>query len=148
MKKHVVTPRLGLSVLAISSALLLGACGKSNEPTTAGEKLDAAISTVEKKSETAGQDMKQGIDAAKASTAGAIDTVKAETQDAAITTKVTAELARDPELSALKIDVDTRSGTVVLKGSAPSEAAKDRAVTLARAVSGVVSVENQLRVGS
>lgn len=148
MKKNVVTPRLGLSVLVISSALLLGACGKSNESTTAGEKLDAAISTVEKKSEAAGQDMKQGIEAAKASTADAVDTIKAQTQDAAITTKVTAELARDPELSALKIDVDTRAGTVVLKGSAPSEAAMDRAVTLARAVSGVVSVENQLRVGS
>jgi hyperosmotically inducible protein len=158
MKKHAVTPRLGLSVLAISSALLLGACGKSNEPTTAGEKLDAAISTVEKKSEAVGQDMKQGLEAAKASTAEVVDTIKAETQDATITTKVTAELARDPELtaelardpelSALKIDVDTYAGTVVLKGTAPSESAKDRAYTLARAVSGVVSVENQLRVGS
>jgi hyperosmotically inducible protein len=148
MKKHAVTPRLGLSVLAISSALLLGACGKSNEPTTAGEKLDAAISTVEKKSEAVGQDMKQGLEAAKASTAEVVDTIKAETQDATITTKVTAELARDPELTALKIDVDTYAGTVVLKGTAPSESAKDRAYTLARAVSGVVSVENQLRVGS
>jgi hyperosmotically inducible protein len=148
MKKHAITPRLGLSVLAISSALLLGACGKSNEPTTAGEKLDAAISTVEKKSEAVGQDMKQGLEAAKASTAEVVDTIKAETQDATITTKVTAELARDPELTALKIDVDTYAGTVVLKGTAPSESAKDRAYTLARAVSGVVSVENQLRVGS
>lgn len=148
MNKHAVTPRLGLSVLAISSALLLGACGKSEEPTTAGEKLDAAISTVEKKSETVGQDVKQGLEAAKASTADAVDTIKAETQDATITTKVMAELARDSELSALKIDVDTHAGTVVLKGSAPSEAAKERAATMARAVSGVVSVENQLRVGS
>lgn len=147
MKKHAVTPRLGLSVLAISSALLLGACGKTDEPTTAGEKLDAAISTVEKKSETVGQDLKQGMDAAKAGTADTVDTIKAETQDATITTKVTAELARDPELSALKIDVDTNAGAVVLKGTAPTEAAKDRAVTLARAVSGVVSVDSQLRVG-
>ncbi|HRA62207.1 MAG TPA: BON domain-containing protein, partial [Burkholderiaceae bacterium] len=129
MNKHIVTPRLGLSVLAISSVLLLGACSKSNEPTTAGEKVDAAISTVEKKSEAVGQDMKQGMEAAKAGTAEAVETVKAETQDAAITTKVTAELARDPELSALKIDVDTNAGTVVLKGTAPTEAAKDRAVT-------------------
>ncbi len=148
MKKIAVTPRLGLSVLAISSALLLGACGKTNEPTTAGEKIDSAISTVEKKSEAIGAEVKQGMEAAKAGAAEAAGTVKAETQDVTITTKVTAELARDPELSALKIDVDTHAGAVVLKGTAPNEAAKDRAVTLARAVSGVVSVESQLRVGS
>lgn len=147
MKKFAVTPRLGLSVLAVSSVLLLGACGKSDQPTTAGEKLDAAISTVEKKSEAVGQDVKQGMEAAKAGTAEAVDTIKAGTQDASITSKITAELARDPQLSALKIDVDTHAGAVVLKGTAPTDAAKDRAVTLARAVSGVVSVDNQLRVG-
>ena len=146
--KTAVTPRLTLSVLAVTAALALAACGKADEPTTAGEKLDAAISTVEQKSEEVGKDMKQGLDAAKAGTAEAVDTLKAESQDASITTKVTAELARDPELSALKIDVDTHAGAVVLKGTAPSDAAKDRAVTLARAVAGVVSVESQLRVGS
>lgn len=147
MKKHAVTPRLALSVLAISSALLLGACGKTNEPTTAGEKLDSAISTVEKKSETMGTDLKQGMEAAKAGAATAVDAAKAETQDVSITAKVTAELARDPELSALKIDVDTHAGKVVLKGTAPSDAARSRAVTLTRTVTGVVDVDNQLRVG-
>jgi hyperosmotically inducible periplasmic protein len=131
----------------VASALLPGACGKSDQPTTAGEKRDAAISTVEKKSEAMGQDMKQGMEAAKAGTTEAVDTIKAGTQDASITSKITAELARDPQLSALKIDVDTHAGAVVLKGTAPTDAAKDRAVTLARAVSGVVSVDNQLRVG-
>jgi len=147
MKKYAVTPRLGLSVLAISSALLLGACGKTNEPTTAGEKLDSAVSTVEKKSEALGADVKQGMEAAKTGAADAADTAKAQTQDASITTQVNAELARDPELSALKIDVDTNAGKVILKGSAPSDAARDRAVSLAKAVSGVVNVDNQLRVG-
>jgi hyperosmotically inducible periplasmic protein len=147
MKKFAVTSRLGLPVLAVAFTLLLGACGKSDQPTTAGEKLDAAISTVEKKSEAMGQGMKQGMEAAKAGTADAVDTIKAGTQDASITTQITAELARDPQLSALKIDVDTHAGAVVLKGTAPTDAAKDRAVTLARAVSGVVSVDNQLRVG-
>lgn len=147
MKKYAVTPRLGLSVLAISSALLLGACGKTNESTTAGEKLDSAVSTVEKKTETLGTDMKQGMDAAKTGAADAVDTVKAQTQDASISTQVTAELARDPELSALKIDVDTQAGKVVLKGTAPSDAARSRAVTLTRAVSGVVDVDNQLQIG-
>lgn len=147
MKKHAVTPRLGLSVLAISSALLLGACGKTNNSTTAGEKLDSTISKVEKKSGAMGTDLKQGMEAAKTGAADAVDAAKGETQDVSITAKVTAELARDPELSALKINVDTNAGKVVLKGTAPSDAARDRAMTLAKAVSGVVDVDNQLRVG-
>ncbi len=156
--KFAVTNRHTLSVLAVASALALTACGKTEEPPTAGERLDAAIATVEQKTEAVGREVKQGLDAArtgtadavdavKAGTADAMDAVKAETADARITTLVSAELARDPELSALKIDVETQAGKVLLKGSAPSGAARDRAVTLARAVSGVVGVDNQLRIG-
>jgi len=66
--------------------------------------------------------------------------------DAVITTTVNAELAKDPSLSALKIDVDTTDGRVVLHGSAPTEIARERATTLASNVKGVVSVDNQLVV--
>lgn len=145
--KSTVTNRIGLSVWVIASALALAACGKTEQNSTSGEKLDAAISNVEQKTDSVGKDVRQGLDAARADTADAIDKLKAETQDASITTQVTAELARDPELSALKIDVDTHAGKVVLRGTAPSDAARNRAVTLVRAVSGVVDVDNQLRVG-
>ncbi|MET0517392.1 MAG: BON domain-containing protein, partial [Burkholderiaceae bacterium] len=53
-------------------------------------------------------------------------------------------LAKDSELSALSINVDTRDGRVALKGKAPTLAARDRATQLASAVKGVVSVDNQL----
>lgn len=145
--KSTVTNRIGLSVWVIASALALAACGKTEQNSTSGEKLDAAISNVEQKTDSVGKDVRQGLDAARADTADAIDKLKADTQDASITTQVTAELARDPELSALKIDVDTHAGKVVLRGTAPSDAARNRAVTLVRAVSGVVDVDNQLRVG-
>jgi osmotically-inducible protein OsmY len=67
-------------------------------------------------------------------------------QDAVITTSVNAELAKDRSLSATKIDVDTDAGRVALRGSAPSQAARDRATLLASSVKGVVSVDNQLTV--
>lgn len=145
--KSTITNRFAMSAVVVASALAMAACGKTEPDTTAGQKVDSAISTVEKKTEEVGKEVQQGMDAAKAGTANAVDTMKTGVNDASITTMVNAELARDPELSALKIDVDTQAGKVVLKGSAPSDAARDRAVTLAKAVSGVVDVDNQLRIG-
>lgn len=66
--------------------------------------------------------------------------------DAAITAQVSAGLAKDPTLSALKIDVDTRDGVVTLNGPAPTQEAKDRATAIAQGVKGVSSVMNQLSV--
>lgn len=145
--KSTIQHRFALSAYVVASALALAACGKTEPDTTAGEKLDSAISTVEQKTDALSKDVQQGIDAARTGTADAVDKLKVETNDASITTLVNAQLARDPELSALKIDVDTQAGKVVLKGSAPSDAARDRAMALAKAISGVVDVDNQLRVG-
>ena len=66
--------------------------------------------------------------------------------DAAITTKVNAELAADKDLSAIKIDVDTKDGVVTLTGPAPSAGARERATEIAKNVKGVTSVNNQLTV--
>lgn len=67
-------------------------------------------------------------------------------EDARITTTINAELARDKELRAMQINVDTTGGRVLLRGAAPNEVAVDRASQLASAVEGVISVDNQLRV--
>lgn len=69
-----------------------------------------------------------------------------KTRDAAITAQVNARLTGDSDLSALGIDVDTSGGRVVLKGSAPNTAARERATMLARGVDGVVGVDNELRI--
>jgi hyperosmotically inducible periplasmic protein len=66
--------------------------------------------------------------------------------DAAITTKVNAGLAADKDLSAVKIDVDTKDGVVTLTGPAPTAGARERATEIARGVKGVSSVNNQLTV--
>ena len=64
--------------------------------------------------------------------------------DAAITVAVNTALAKDQQLSMLRIDVDTVDGHVVLDGSAPDAAASQRATQLARNVDGVKSVDNRL----
>jgi osmotically-inducible protein OsmY len=74
--------------------------------------------------------------------------VAATADDIAITARIKTELAKDPSLSALRIDVDTREGLVSLTGSAPDNAARERATRVAAAVKGVLSVDNLLVVNS
>ena len=64
--------------------------------------------------------------------------------DTAITTRVKAKMAEDPAVSAMRIQVETLNGTVQLSGFAVSQAEKDRAGTLARGVSDVREVRNNI----
>jgi osmotically-inducible protein OsmY len=73
--------------------------------------------------------------------------MSAKIDDAMITTSVKAELAKDSNLSATRINVDTTQGRVMLNGTAPSNEAREHATTLAKNVKGVVAVDNQLKVG-
>jgi len=82
----------------------------------------------------------------KAATEKATQAITATAADISITAKVKAELAADPGLSALRIDVDTRDGRVALSGTAPTDTARERATSLAQSVQGVVTVDNRLLV--
>lgn len=68
--------------------------------------------------------------------------------DAAVTTAVKAKLARDPDVAAIEINVDTYEGVVTLHGSVKTAGAEGRAVQLARSVKGVVSVKSKLVIVS
>lgn len=129
-RKQLIIPLAG----ALFAALALTACDR-NDGTTVGQKVDSAGSQMAE----AGRD-------AKATTGEAVRNAGKAVSDAAITASVNAELAKDPALSALKIDVDTSNGRVALKGTAPDQAARDRATQLAQGVDGVTAVDNQLTV--
>lgn len=64
--------------------------------------------------------------------------------DAAITSKVKTALLADPDIGGLKINVDTASGVVKLKGEIKTMALRKKAESIARGVEGVKSVDNQL----
>jgi hyperosmotically inducible protein len=66
--------------------------------------------------------------------------------DAGITAKVKARLLADPDVSGLRIDVDTRDGIVTLSGTVGSAAEKARAVELVGKVDNVARVDNRLTV--
>ena len=132
-------------------------CSSDLDGQTAGQKLDSAVASTEQaaaeakaKAEAsmakAGDAMKDATQKAEASGAKTASSMAGKADDAAITASVAAELAKDADLSAIKIDVDTKDGNVTLYGPAPTAAARDKATTLAKSIKGVASVSNKLTV--
>lgn len=73
-------------------------------------------------------------------------TVGQNIDDANITAAVKAELAREKTSSLLRIDVDTNNRVVSLNGTVESREDRERAARIARSVSGVRRVINNLQV--
>jgi osmotically-inducible protein OsmY len=67
------------------------------------------------------------------------------TEDAAINSKVKLALAADEMVKAHHINVDTVRGVVTLNGTVNSAAEKAQAIKVARSVSGVVDVRDNLK---
>jgi hyperosmotically inducible periplasmic protein len=145
MTQHRATTLITI-LTAIAAAATLSACNRADDGRTAGQKVDSTVAKVEKKADEVQADMRAAGEKAKEGTAGAMDTVTVKAKDAVITTSVNAELAKDSQLSALRINVDTVEGRVALRGTAPDAASKARATTLAQRVDGVKAVDNQLTV--
>ena len=68
--------------------------------------------------------------------------------DTAITTKVKTAFAADPDVSALRVSVKTVNGRVNLTGQVKNQTEKQKAEQVARGVSGVMSVNNELTVSN
>jgi len=145
---------LALSIVALAA---LSACGKQDDGQTAGQKLDAALASTEKaaaeakaKAEAsmakAGDAMKDATQKVEASGTKNPGSLAGKADDLAITASISAEFAKDADLSAFKIDVDTKDGNVTLSGPSPTTAARDKATTLAKSIKGVASVSNKLTV--
>jgi osmotically-inducible protein OsmY len=64
--------------------------------------------------------------------------------DTVLTTKVKSVLLNDPSVSGLAVNVETFKGVVQLSGFVKTAAERAKAVELARAVSGVKEVKNDI----
>ena len=73
-------------------------------------------------------------------------TVGETIDDTTITTRVKTAMLNDPAVGGLRIDVDTFKGAVTLSGSVKSQAEKEQAIALARRVSGVTEVKDNLQL--
>ena len=140
--------RRPLLALACSAAVLLAltACNKADDGKTVGQSIDSGIAKTEQAAKDAGNAMKEASKDAQATGSQASTTMGEKIDDITITATVSTGLAKDPDLSAIKINVDTKDGVVTLNGPAPSAGAKDKATEIAKQVKGVTSVNNQLVV--
>jgi hyperosmotically inducible protein len=66
--------------------------------------------------------------------------------DVAITTQVKYELLESKKVDGLDVNVDVMNGKVKLTGWASSATERSKATELARAVKGVKSVDNQIKI--
>jgi osmotically-inducible protein OsmY len=119
---------------AVVASLGIAGCNKSDQ-TAAQRSADDTVAQVDQKARQLGNQAKDGM-----------QKMGDKVDDAVITASVKTEIAKDPDLSAMRVSVDTDNGRVALRGNAPSMAAKEHATTLATAVKGVASVDNQLSI--
>jgi len=68
--------------------------------------------------------------------------------DTTITTRVKTRFAEDPQVSVMRINVETLQGVVQLSGFATSSTEKSRATEVAQQVPGVQNVRNNIIVRS
>jgi hyperosmotically inducible periplasmic protein len=147
---EMIGQKSALAAVCCAAALLaLTGCDRAGDGSTLGQKMDSAVSKTKRAATEAKQDARDAV--ADASSKAKDDTRSMgaagdKPDDASITAKVNAGLAKDKDLSAVKIDVDTQNGVVTLSGPAPTATAKARAAEIARDVKGVSSVNNQLTV--
>ncbi|HYO12108.1 MAG TPA: BON domain-containing protein [Thermoanaerobaculia bacterium] len=126
-----------------------------------GDEVDENFNQAEKQFEEAGRDLKAGAEQAGAAIERGAEQAGAAIEkgadrveerlgpvldDVAVTAKVKARLAGDPEVKASQIDVDTVNGRVTLNGVVESEEVRAEAEKLAIRTEGVKEVVNLLQV--
>lgn len=144
---HRPAPRLVVLAAAVALSCGLAACNKTDDQ-TAGQRLDSAVAKTEQVAADTQRKMEVAAKDAGAATREAAAKAAAVMDDAGITAKVSAGLAKEPDLSAVKIDVDTRNGIVTLNGPVKTPEARSRAAQIAQSVDGVNSVVNHLTVNN
>jgi osmotically-inducible protein OsmY len=117
---------------------------------TVGKKSKDTADTVGTKTknaaETAGEKTKNAAETAGDKTKAGVNKSGEVITDAWITTKVHSRFVGEDVLKGSDIDVDTNNHVVTLKGTVKSQAARARAVEIARATDGVTKVVDTLTI--
>jgi len=143
------TPARIFAGIAIAGVILIACDDRTDR--SVGQKIDSALAQTKESLTRAGDKIAQQTDKA-------VTAVKKEAHDpatpasskpvgdTAITASIKTDILKDPDLSVLKIDVDTKEGVVTLNGLAENEDARQRAEKIAEGVKGVRGVRNYLVV--
>lgn len=140
------TRRRFVAFSTCAAMALLAGCDRRGDDRTVGQQVDDGMAAAERKSAEINEQARQAAQAASAAASEATEAISAKGRDVGITAELNARLAKDRQLSALRINVDTAEGRVTLRGVAPTLAAREHASELARGIDGVVGVNNELTV--
>ena len=158
-----------LAISAVTAALALTGCGQAGEDSAAVSRSNTApASTATAPADRMTADASKAMDRAGSTTSGAANSTAttagtaankmatgagnaassagSAAGDAALTAKVKSKLMAEPGIESLKIDVDTESSKVILKGEVDTAANRDKAKQIARSTEGVTEVVDQMRV--
>ncbi len=144
--RNLFASRFTRLAVVMAMAAAAAACSRPDDGQTPGQRTDAVIGQAERGAERAASNTREAAREAGQQTREVAGDVATKARDMAITTEVKMRLARDEQLQALAIDVDTVNHQVVLRGNAPNTEARTRATELARGVDGVTEVRNELNV--
>ena len=146
------TPARILAGIAIAGVILIACDDRTDR--SVGQKIDNALAQTKESLARAGDQIAQQTDKAvtavkknaDGSDASGAPASSKPVGDTAITASIKTDILKDPDLSVLKIDVDTRQGVVTLNGLADNEDARQRAEKIAEGIKGVREVRNYLVV--
>ena len=147
------TPARIMAGIALAGIVLIACDDRTDR--SVGQKIDSALAQTKESLTRAGDKIAQQTDRAVTAVKKSGDGNGAPAPapapassrpmaDTAITASIKTDLLKDPDLSVLKIDVDTKEGVVTLNGLADNEEARKRAEKIAEGVKGVREVRNFL----
>jgi hypothetical protein len=147
--------KLITAVIAVAMLVMVmaGCTRYADDGQTIGQKLDRALDRTNLVLAEAGS----ALSSSTAESGSMFDSVAAsvserallstlDVADAGISASIKSDLVRDPSLGALRIDVESRDGLVLLTGQAYDESNRQRAEQVARAHKSVIGVRNNLTV--
>src|SRR5262245_51723672 len=130
-----------LTAVAAALALGLTACGEKPSNDQFGQNLERGntVTPLPDRSADAAPRPDSGMSGRTTDAGKTMD-------DATLTNRVKSAITADSSLKSLTINVDTMAGVVTLKGTADSQANRQKAEQIASAVDGVRTVKNELVV--
>jgi hyperosmotically inducible protein len=132
--------------IRVSEAAATGGAYDDDRGVGVDDRVGAAADRAGERADDAADRVGAAADRAADRAGDAADRAVAAVSDATITATVKTKFIADGTVQGMKIDVDTSGGVVTLNGTAPSRAAADRAVALARETNGVARVVDNIRV--
>lgn len=144
--QQLVLGRKTMAITAMLAIIGLVGCQEKGPAEKAGQSIDSAGKSAEKKLEQVTESAGRTLEKSKESVAEKTVATGDYIDDSVITAKIKAAILNEPGLKTSQIEVSTANGIVTLAGAVDSQVSIDRAIALAIGQKGVKSVNSKLTI--